>query len=93
MMALLVVKNSSKKFQAGVVVQNNRIIRYAQERLMAIELGNGAFGDDEPLTIPASLYIGFNNHFLPRIPDVWLTRLMLGHCYTKMELPDKLFRR
>ncbi|KAJ5666720.1 hypothetical protein N7462_011129 [Penicillium macrosclerotiorum] len=52
-----------KLFQSNIVARNNRIIKYAQERLEEIEAGNGAFGDDEPLTIPASLYIGFNNQF------------------------------
>jgi hypothetical protein len=34
---------------------------HAQERLAAIEAGNGTYSDDEPFTVPASLYIGFNN--------------------------------
>ncbi|OGM48657.1 hypothetical protein ABOM_002020 [Aspergillus bombycis] len=51
------------RFQQGVVARNNRILQYAQTRLKALEAGKGMFGDDEPLTIPASLYIGFNNLF------------------------------
>jgi hypothetical protein len=45
------------------VARNNRIIKHAQERLAAIEAGNGTYSDDEPFTVPASLYIGFNNLF------------------------------
>ncbi|KAB8256168.1 hypothetical protein BDV32DRAFT_141464 [Aspergillus pseudonomiae] len=51
------------RFQQGVVARNNCILQYAQKRLKALEAGKGMFGDDEPLTIPASLYIGFNNLF------------------------------
>ncbi|KAJ5133241.1 hypothetical protein N7526_004606 [Penicillium atrosanguineum] len=52
-----------KAFQAGAVARNNRIIKYAGERLVAIEAGNSTNNDDEPFTIPASLYIGFDNLF------------------------------
>ncbi|EIT75507.1 hypothetical protein BDV35DRAFT_335772 [Aspergillus flavus] len=52
-----------QRFQQGVVARNNRILQYAQGRLKAVEAGKGMFGDDEPLTIPASLYVGFNNLF------------------------------
>lgn len=52
-----------KAFQSGAVARNNRIIKHAQERLAAIEAGNGTYSDDEPFTVPASLYIGFNNLF------------------------------
>ncbi|GAB1193934.1 hypothetical protein APSETT444_003171 [Aspergillus pseudonomiae] len=54
------------RFQQSVVARNNRILQYAQKRLKALEAGKGMFGDDEPLTIPASLYIGFNNLFFAR---------------------------
>ncbi|KAE8377953.1 hypothetical protein BDV26DRAFT_304703 [Aspergillus bertholletiae] len=52
-----------QRFQQGVVARNNRILQYAQSRLAALEAGEGMFGDDEPFTIPASLYVGFNNLF------------------------------
>lgn len=52
-----------ERFQTGVVARNNRILEHAQERLKALEAGEGTFGDDEPLAIPASLHIGFNNLF------------------------------
>lgn len=52
------------RFQKGVVARNNRILKHAQERLKAIEAGDGMFSDDEPLTIPASLYVGFNNLYI-----------------------------
>ncbi|KAJ5305466.1 uncharacterized protein N7443_005126 [Penicillium atrosanguineum] len=42
-----------KAFQAGAVARNNRIIKYAGERLVAIEAGNSTNNDDEPFTIPA----------------------------------------
>ncbi|KAJ5729360.1 uncharacterized protein N7483_003868 [Penicillium malachiteum] len=50
-----------ERFQEGAVARNNRILEYTQERLAAIEAGYGAYGDDEPLTIPAALYLGPNN--------------------------------
>lgn len=53
-----------QRYQKGVVARNNRILNYAQERLKAIEAGNGQFRDDEPLTIPAALYIGTNNLYI-----------------------------
>ncbi|KAJ5651351.1 uncharacterized protein N7484_005074 [Penicillium longicatenatum] len=58
----LSVYNTANGF-TGVVARNNRILEHAQERLKALDAGKGMFGDDEPLTIPASLYIGFNNLF------------------------------
>ncbi|KAJ5784990.1 uncharacterized protein N7503_010202 [Penicillium pulvis] len=55
-----------ERLQTGMVTRNNRILDHAQERLKALEAGEGMFGDDEPLTIPASLYIAFNNLFFPQ---------------------------
>lgn len=52
-----------KTFQSGVVARDNRILNHALSRLAAIEAGNGTFSDDEPLIIPDSAYIGFNNKF------------------------------
>ncbi|KAL4919598.1 hypothetical protein BDW62DRAFT_209560 [Aspergillus aurantiobrunneus] len=53
-----------QRYQKGAVSRNNRVLDYAQKRLAAIEAGNGTYGDDEPLTIPASLYVGFNNLYI-----------------------------
>ncbi|EHA21442.1 lipase, partial [Aspergillus niger ATCC 1015] len=53
-----------KRFTKGIVARNNRVLEHAQNRLKEIEKGNGMFGDDEPLTIPAALYLGPNNLFI-----------------------------
>ncbi|OJJ34702.1 hypothetical protein ASPWEDRAFT_27397 [Aspergillus wentii DTO 134E9] len=52
-----------RNFQEGVVARNNRVLQHAQDRLAAIEAGNGTYSDDEPLTILDTLYTGFNNKF------------------------------
>ncbi|GLA03768.1 hypothetical protein AnigIFM60653_003775 [Aspergillus niger] len=53
-----------KRFTKGIVARNNRVLEHAQNRLKEIEKGNGMFGDDEPFTIPAALYLGPNNLFI-----------------------------
>lgn len=50
-------------YQHGVVARNNYIIKYAQERLAAIEANNSGFSDDEPLYITDSAYGVMNNKF------------------------------
>jgi hypothetical protein len=51
-----------RKFFKAEAERNNAIIKLAQERLAAIEAGNGQFKDDEPFFIPGG-YIG-NNRLL-----------------------------
>lgn len=51
------------RFEHGIVARNNRVLEHAQNRLKVIESGKGMFSDDEPLTIPAALYIQYNNLF------------------------------
>ena len=46
------------------MARNNRVLEHAQHRLKEIEKGNGMFGDDEPLTIPAALYLATNNLYI-----------------------------
>ncbi|GKZ16460.1 hypothetical protein AbraIFM66951_007144 [Aspergillus brasiliensis] len=53
-----------ERFVKGIVARNNRVLEHAQNRLKEIEKGNGMFGDDEPLTMPAALYLATNNLFI-----------------------------
>lgn len=55
-----------RAYQDGVVARNNYIIKYAQERLAAIEANNSTFSDDEPLYITDSAYGVMNNKFFPQ---------------------------
>ncbi|PYH35580.1 uncharacterized protein BO87DRAFT_434305 [Aspergillus neoniger CBS 115656] len=53
-----------KRFTKGIVARNNRVLEHAQNRLKETEKGNGMFGDDEPLIIPAALYLATNNLYI-----------------------------
>ncbi|KAJ5958798.1 uncharacterized protein N7479_005948 [Penicillium vulpinum] len=55
-----------KAYQKAAVARNDYIIKYAQERLTALEANNGSFIDDEPLYITDSAYGVMNNKFFPQ---------------------------
>lgn len=48
-------------FQKAQGERNNRLLKYAQERLRTIERGEGRYTDDEPLTIPGANQVFMNN--------------------------------
>ncbi|KAF2142263.1 uncharacterized protein K452DRAFT_227456 [Aplosporella prunicola CBS 121167] len=54
----------TKAFQSGVVARMQRLVSFAEERLKAINAGNGSFSDDEDFYIPDASYIGFNNKLI-----------------------------
>ena len=67
-----------KSFQNGVSERMNRLIEYAKEREKIINEGKGLYKDDEPMIIPDSIYVGFNNklfsqdtRFLSKTSKVW----------------------
>ena len=50
-----------RSFQKAQGQRNNRLLCHAQERLLAIENGNGQYADDEPLVIPGANQVFMNN--------------------------------
>ncbi|KAK8234915.1 hypothetical protein IWZ00DRAFT_447387 [Phyllosticta capitalensis] len=50
-----------REFQHKVATRMNGLVAHAEQRLAVIEAGNGTYADDEPLTIPDSMYTGNNN--------------------------------
>ncbi|KAJ5939239.1 hypothetical protein N7466_002373 [Penicillium verhagenii] len=52
-----------KAYQEGVVARNDFIIKYAQERLAALEANETGLIDDEPLYVTDSAYGVMNNKF------------------------------
>jgi hypothetical protein len=68
-----------QRFWKGQADRMNRLIDYAQERVSAIEKGEGLFVDDEPMTIPGATQFAPNNKLFPQVPSY------LSH--TKREWP------
>ena len=54
-----------KKYLAAQRKRYMSIVSQAESRLEAIEQGEGAYSDDEPLVIPGSLQRAFNNKLYP----------------------------
>ncbi|KAK7509207.1 hypothetical protein IWZ03DRAFT_93591 [Phyllosticta citriasiana] len=50
-----------KEFQYKVALRMNRLVKYSEERLAMIKAGNGSSADDEPFSIPDSIYTGNSN--------------------------------
>ncbi|RSM07296.1 hypothetical protein CDV31_008661 [Fusarium ambrosium] len=62
-------KAFAQRFAQGVHARNSRIIKFAKERLVAINNGSGLFDDDEPLYLPDAIYVGNNNKFFSQDLD------------------------
>ena len=54
------------KFFNAQADRNNRLIDFALERLSVIDAGKGFYADDEPMIMPGSMQIGFNNKLFPQ---------------------------